>query len=469
MTEASNFNQTKAGEAGAESLKMSVIWAYAAPGIGFRMMAFLFGTYLLKFSTDVLLIAPLTMGALIAASRIWDGISDPMTGFLSDRTRSRFGRRRIWLYCSAIPMGLGMVMMWSPPTSMEGVNLVIWMGIALFVYETASTAFFVPHGALGMELTSNYHERTRLFGYTHMIGAVGAGLGLVFVYLLSSAEDQRTVAFVLSMIAGISVTGLVLGSTRLLPERSEYQGRGASNPFRSFADVFRNPHAFLLLVVFGIETFGAATIGLLVPYMVDYVIPEEAIPFGKTMYFTAILATYTVPQFAFAPLWIRVARYTGKKRLWGISMWITAATFIGYFFALNEPRMIWFLSFVLGTTGGIGAVVAPSIKADIIDYDEYLTGERKEGTYIAAWNLVRKGAASLTALITGFTLQFSGFEPNVTQSEETQFALRTLFSLFPAACYVIGALLFLKFALNEKEHAAVRREIAERVGFSRSP
>ncbi|MGK0340139.1 MAG: GPH family glycoside/pentoside/hexuronide:cation symporter, partial [Candidatus Azotimanducaceae bacterium] len=140
MTEAANLDQTKPGEAGAESLKMSVIWAYAAPGIGFRMMGFLFGTYLLKFSTDVLLIAPAAMGALIAASRIWDGISDPMTGFLSDRTRSRFGRRRIWLYCSAIPMGLGMVMMWSPPTTMEGVNLVIWMGIALFVYETASTA-----------------------------------------------------------------------------------------------------------------------------------------------------------------------------------------------------------------------------------------------------------------------------------------------------------------------------------------
>lgn len=469
MADDSNLDQTRAGDAGTESLKMSVIWAYAAPGIGFRMMGFLFGTYLLKFATDVLLIAPAAMGALIAASRIWDGISDPMTGFLSDRTRSRFGRRRIWLYCSAIPMGLGMVMMWSPPTTLEGINLVIWMGIALFVYETASTAFFVPHGALGMELTPNYHERTRLFGYTHMIGAVGAGLGLLFVYLLGSAEDQRAMAFILSMIAGISVAGLVLGSTSLLPERSDHQGRGASNPFRSFADVFRNPHAFLLLVVFGIETFGVATVGLLVPYMVDYVIPEEAIPFGKTAYFTAILATYTIPQFAFAPLWIRVARYTGKKTLWGISLWLTAATFIGYFFALNEPIMIWFLSFLLGMTGGIGAVVAPSIKADIIDYDEYLTGERKEGTYIAAWNLVRKGAASLTVLITGFTLQFSGFEPNVAQSEETQFALRILFSLLPAVCYIIGALLFLNFTLNEKEHAAVRREIAERVGFKRSP
>tara|TARA_R110002072_G_scaffold13418_13_gene56327 strand:- start:246 stop:1676 length:1431 start_codon:yes stop_codon:yes gene_type:complete len=461
-----NLNQNRAGAAGVEQLKTTVIWAYAAPGIGFRMMGFLFATFLMKFSTDVLLIAPAAMGSLIAASRLWDAFSDPMVGYLSDNTKSRYGRRRIWLYFSAIPMGLGMIMMWSPPTFLEGVQLIVWMGVALLVYETASTAFYVPHGALGMELTPNHHERTRLFGYTHMIGAVGAGLGLLFVYLLGSAEDQRVMAFVLSMIAGISVTGLVLGSTAILPERTEFQNRGSSSPFKSFADVFRNPHAFLLLIVFGIETFGAATIGLLVPYLVDYVIPAEAMPFSKATYFTAILATYTIPQFAFTPIWIRIARYTGKKQLWAFSMWLSSAIFVGYFFALHEPLLIWLLSFLLGVTGGISAVVAPSIQADIIDYDEYLTGERKEGSYLAVWNLIRKGAASITALVTGFTLQLSGFEPNVVQSEETQFALRALFSLLPATCYFIGATLFIKFALNEAEHARVRKVIDARPDVS---
>ena len=464
-----NLDRTAAGEAGAEKLTTAVIWAYAAPGVGFRMMGFLFATYLMKFSTDVLLIAPAAMGALIAASRLWDAVSDPLVGYLSDRTRNRFGRRRIWLYCSAIPMGLGMVMMWSPPSILEGLELVLWMALALWVYETASTAFFVPHGALGVEMTPNFHERTRLYGYTHMIGAIGSALGLVFLYLLNSAEDQRTMAFILSMVAGISVTSLVLGSTRVLPERSEFQGRGAANPFRSFTDVFRNPHALLLLIVFGIETFGAATIGLLVPYMVDYVIPTDQLPLSKAVYFPAILATYTVPQFIFAPLWIKLARTIGKKTLWAASMWITAATFIGYYFALTEPLLIWILSFLLGVTAGIGAVIAPSIKADIIDYDEYLTGERKEGTYLAVWNLIRKGAASLTALITGLMLQFFDFVPNAEQTEDTQYALRVLFSLLPATCYTIGALLFIKFALNETEHSRIRDEISSRGDFQRSP
>ena len=118
-----------------------------------------------------------------------------------------------------------------------------------------------------------------------MIGAIGSLGGLLFVYILGAAEDKRAMAFTLSMIAGISVTSLVLITTYYIPERGDFQGRAISNPFKSLADIVRNPHALILLVVIGIETFGAASIGLLVPYMVDYVIPEEQIPFSKAAYF----------------------------------------------------------------------------------------------------------------------------------------------------------------------------------------
>lgn len=464
MTEASNTNigETKVGKAGEESLTLGLIWTYAAPGIGFRLMGLLFATYLMKFATDVLLIAPAVMGSLIAASRLWDAVSDPLAGYLSDRTRSRFGRRRIWLYCSAIPMGFGLIMLWSPPTMLEGIELIIWMSIALWIYETASTAFFVPHGALGAELTPNYHERTRFFGYVHMIGAIGSLGGLLFVYILGAAEDKRAMAFTLSMIAGTSVTSLVLITTYYIPERGDFQGRAISNPFKSLADIVRNPHALILLVVIGIETFGAASIGLLVPYMVDYVIPEEQIPFSKAAYFPALLATYTIPQFLFAPLWIRLGKIVGKKRLWGWSLWATSLVFVGYYFSLESPLLIWILSFLLGLFSGVGSVVYPSIQADVIDYDEYLTGERKEGVYLAALNLVRKSAGSVTVFVTGIVLQVVGFEPNVEQTEATKEALRALFALLPAACYVFGAIIFIRFALNELEHARVRDMIESR-------
>jgi|TARA_B100000315_G_scaffold256404_1_gene302240 GPH family glycoside/pentoside/hexuronide:cation symporter len=457
-----DLSATAVGAAGVERLSSGVIWAYSMPRISLGIMGLLFGTYLMKFATDVLLIAPAAMGALIAVSRIWDGVSDPLAGYLSDRTRSRFGRRRTWMFAAAVPMSVGLVMIWSPPSVLDGMMIVIWMAVALFVYESASTAFFVPYGALGVELTPNYHERTRLYGYSHMIGAIGSFLGLISLYLMDSSDDKRTAAIILSSIAGFAITGVVLGSTLLLPERNDYQGRGATNPFKSFADVFRNPHALLLLIVYAIETFGAASIGMLVPYLSTYVIPVDEMPVNSSLFMVSVLVVYTVPQFAFTPLWIRLSVYTGKKLLWAISMGMSTAIFIGYFFSLEFPILIWILSFALGTVSGIGAVVAPAIQADIIDYDEYVTGERKEGTYYAVWNMIRKGAASLTAVITGFVLQLIGFEPNVEQTESTKFAMRALFAWLPAGGYLIGTILFLRFTFNEKEHTEIRRILAER-------
>lgn len=450
---------SRIGEAGAERLTNAVIWAYSAPRIAFGIMGMLFGTYLMKFSTDVLLIAPAAMGALIAASRLWDAISDPLAGFLSDNTRSRFGRRRVWLFSAALPIGLAIVMMWSPPTFLEGLELVIWMGIALIVYETASTAFYVPHGALGVELTPNYHERTRLFGYSHMIAAIGMILGLIALQLMNISEDKRTFAVYLSVFAGICVTAIALGSTFLLPERTDYQGRGNTNVVKSFLDVVRNKHARLLLIMYAIETFGGASVALLVPYLVEYVLP-------MTAYMVPILVLYVVPQFAFTPVWIWLSRRYGKKRLWAISMWMSAGFFVsGYFFLVpgEFSIMIWIGAFLLGTANGGAAVMAPAIKADIIDYDEYLTHERKEGAYLAVWNLVRKSAASMTALVTGLVLQWFHFVPNAEQTIDTQYAILALFTLLPGSCYIIGVLVFHRFSFNEAEHEEVRKALAARV------
>ncbi len=446
------------GVAGAEQLSLGVIWAYSLPRIGLGIMGLLFGTYLMKFSTDVLLIAPAVMGSLIAGSRLWDAVSDPLVGYLSDQTNSPYGRRRSWMFFAAVPMGIGLVMIWSPPGMLDSLGMIVWMGVALLVYETASTAFYVPHGAIGVELTPNYHERTRLYGYAHMIGAIGSILGLISLQFMNMSEDKRTFALGLSLLSGFFVTSIILFSTRILPERRDYQGRGGKGIYKSFIDVFRNKHALLLLIVFAIETFGAASVGMLVPYLVEYVIPMQAM-------MVPILITYTLPQFVFTPFWIKLARKFGKKRLWAFSMWLNAATFFGYFFILEPGQTsiwVWVFSFTLGFAAGCGAVVAPAIKADIIDYDEYLTGERKEGAYLAVWNLVRKSAASVTALVTGIVLQLTGFEPNIEQSEQTQFAMRALFALLPCICYVFGALLFIRFNFNEKEHAEVRQILAER-------
>ena len=243
------------GPAGADDpLSQRVIWTYSLPSVGFGFMGTLFGIYLMKFSTDVLLIAPAAMGVLFFIGRLWDGISDPVAGYLSDRSAARRGRRGAWMFVAAVPFGLSTLILWAPPPGLEGWALVVWMGFALVIYETASTVFFIPYGALGMELTKLYHERTRLFAYRHVITAAGSALGLGGVYLLRTAEEPRVTAFAVALVGGAVVAALILFVAIRLPERAEYQGRGAVDVYKAFADVFRNPHSRLLVIVFGIET-----------------------------------------------------------------------------------------------------------------------------------------------------------------------------------------------------------------------
>ena len=102
-----------------ERLPLSVILTYCLPTVGCGFMFLLVGLYLMKFATDVLLIAPAAMGTIFGLSRIWDAISDPIAGYLSDRTSHRSGRRRPWIFVSMLPIGLAYWMLWSPPEALS--------------------------------------------------------------------------------------------------------------------------------------------------------------------------------------------------------------------------------------------------------------------------------------------------------------------------------------------------------------
>ena len=146
----------------------------------------------MKFSTDVLLIAPAVMGAIFSISRIWDAISDPIAGYLSDRTTFKFGRRRTWMLISFVPIAFGFLAVFSPPETLQGQSLDLWMMIAILSFYSAITLFNVPHMALGAELSEDYHERTRLFGVRHIGFTLGSILSLVSMSLLISEESSPT-------------------------------------------------------------------------------------------------------------------------------------------------------------------------------------------------------------------------------------------------------------------------------------
>ena len=216
-------------------------------------------------------------------------------------------------------------------------------------------------------------------------------------------------------------------------------------------------HSCLLIIVTLIENIGSAAIGALTLYVTQYVV-------GAPHMGPAVILAYMIPSAFSVPLWIPLSRRIGKVRLWMYSMIGTGVSF-GAMFALPflppELRlgaMFVFAAFA-GLAAGCGGTVGPSVQGDVIDYDEHLTGERKEGSYFAAWNFVYKSAAGIMLALAGFVLDFSGFVPNQPQTLTTQVWIVGLYGLFPLICYAIGAALFSRFKLNEAAYAEIRRKL----------
>ena len=429
-------------------------------------MYLLIGLYIMKFSTDVLLISPAIMGTIFGVSRVWDAISDPLVGYYSDKTQSSLGRRRSWLLLSMLPIAAMFVMVFSPPASLTGAGLVVWMAVGVIGFYSAMTLFMVPHLSMGPELSSDYHERSRLYGFRHAAYTVGSIIALISMQLLINAEQVseaqvRDTAFELSALAGIVTALLIAVAVVKLKERPDYQGRVGQTPFGAFKDVWGNPHARLVIVVTFIENIGSAVIALLTLYVCQYVV-------GTPSLAPLIILTYMIPSSLSVPLWIPLSRRVGKIRLWMFSMMLTGLSFGGMFVlpfldAIEDRTLVIFvLAFFAGLSAGCEGTIAPSVQSDIIDYDEFKTGERKEGSYFAAFNFVQKSATGVMILITGWVLELSGFMPNVEQTFTVQIAIVTLYGLSPLICYTIGTVLFSKFTLDALEHQRIKAVIDAR-------
>ncbi|MEN8159908.1 MAG: MFS transporter [Myxococcota bacterium] len=435
-----------------ERIPIPRVLTYSTPLVTIFASNALIGLYLLKFATDVVLIAPALVAAILLVARIWDAVSDPLAGYLSDRTRTRWGRRRPWFAASALPLGVAIVALWSPPTSLGSAGLGTWFTVAVLLYYTAYTCFRVPHMAMGAELSRGYHDRTRVFGVMQVVETVGMMLGALTLFLLERAESQREAARLLSIGIAAGTVTLIWVATLRIRERSEFQGRGGSSPLSSFRDVLSNPHSRLLVAIFFAEQLGFSGVIALLPYISDYVLET---PGNTAVYAGAALVGLMLS----IPFWVSIARRAGKQRVWLVSLLLKVAV-LGWFFTLQTGDFGKLIAgtVLFGVLSGCGAVVGPSLKADVVDWDEARTGERKEGAYFATWNFAQKGAGGIAIWVVGSMLALTGYVPNAVQTEEALTGIRVLYSAFPAGLNALAAGLVFRFRLDEAAHRKARLE-----------
>jgi GPH family glycoside/pentoside/hexuronide:cation symporter len=435
---------------------LRTLLAYGVPMSAYAYLLFFVQFYFLKFATDVLLIAPWIIGLIFGIGRVWDAISDPIAGYWSDRTRTRFGRRRPWLLAALAPILATFLMVWSPPASLAGNALIAWVVVAVFGFYTALTMYHIPHQSLGAELTLDYHERSRVFAIQSASWTLGMLLSFVAIQVVSNAESPRLAAIEMALSTGVAAIALLLVPPLLLRERREFLGRGGTSPAAAMRDVLQNRHARLLLAVWLIQGLGGAVLGVLAPYIAEYILdrPDQM---------ATLPAYFVLSSVASVPVWVQLSRRFGKRTVWSLAMVGMALSFGATFFVgAGNLTAMQLLLVCAGFSGGCGQIIGPSMLADVIDYDEYRTGQRKEGAYAAAWGFALKSAIGLQIMITGAVLQLAGFEPNREQAESAKLALRLLYAVIPFVFFALGAVLFRGFAFNEAEHAEVRAALDAR-------
>jgi len=443
--------------------------AYGAPGFAFALVGLPIYVHLPRFYADTLGVNLTFLGAAILTSRLWDAVTDPAVGFVSDRIRTRFGRRRPFIAFGSVPLALGAVLLLMPPSWLSPAALGWWFGAWLFVVFLAWTAVQIPHAALGAELTDDHHERTSLFAVRDGLWILGtlvaaASPALARQLLGATGGDERQVFAALALTFGFLL--LVLPWVCVLGVREPTITAAPSpvTPVEATREAWRNRPFRVMLLAYGIGALGAALPATLVLFYVEHVL--HAAHLGE-----AFLAAYFLVGVVCLPLWTRAARRVGKKPAWLTAMALSVAAFSGAFFL--GPGDTWWYGAIVVVSGigfGAGLVLPASLVADTIDYDEWQTGHRREGLYYGLWSIVTKVSAAIGAAAALPALERAGYVAQATtQPESVSLALRTMYAAVPCLCYAAAFLVAVRFPIDERRHGEIRRALDARAITSAEP
>lgn len=413
-------------------------------------------------------ISPVLVGVAMMIPRIWDAVTDPVMGHLSDNTRSRWGRRIPYVFCGAIFVGVTYALLFTVPRSWASTPQVIYFIAMSILFYTGITLYSIPQQALGLEMANDYHERTRIYSYAAFFSILG-GFAMPWYYWLANRSCFSDEVEGLRWIGmGVGVVLMVCGLTCALVckegKREQAMHQAKVGFIESFLVTVKNRTFLLLLSVTILMAVGNTLVlgfgGYVTIYYLyggDKVAASLLIGyFGTIISVAALLGIYPMN-------WISAR--VGKRK--------TMMLFLGII-SLGSVIKIWcynptypYLALIPAVPFSVGWLVlgtlGASMMADVCDEDELKTGIRREGIYGAATGWWLKLGLAIGPLIAGLILHSTGFDAKLdVQSEHSMFVIRMWDIILPAFIPLLAIYCIKKYPLTEERAYEIKSLLAER-------
>jgi len=349
---------------------------------------FIISTFAMYYLIAVVGMNPILAGLIPGLGKIWDSISDPLMGYISDRTKSRFGRRRVFFLIAIIPIALSFTLIWIPVSFSSQLSLFLYYFISYLFFYTTSTLAMVPYSALSAEMTANFKERNKLTGFRMFFSMFATLLaGILAQPLIFRFDDPKSGHLVMGLVFGLFFAipwiFLFLGTWELPYEKKENEE--PRHFLKNFISIFEN-RSFRIHITMYIFAYGAMDIMMawLKFYLVDYL--------HRGGFMTIGLGSIVLTQILVLPLYIFISNRKGHAFSFkiGLTIWLTAMLLFSLH-SQNSPQILLILNCIMiGMGMGAGVIIPYQLLPFITDVDEMITGEKRAGTYSGSMSLIRK-------------------------------------------------------------------------------
>lgn len=414
-------------------------------------------------------ISAIWIGYAQAFPRLWDALVDPFIGNMSDNSRSRFGRRIPFLVVGGVLIGIAFWLLWTVPRDWSKEWMFGYFVVVSLFFYTVVPVFSIPHGALGMEMSSDYHEKTSIFAYASFIGNVGA-LTLPWVYFFANRPvfggDEVNGVKWICLGMSIVLTAAALACAFVCKEGKVHQAQAQERVpiLEGFKTTYRNGTFVRLVVVFVLLIVGFQLVMGFSNYIqIFYLFGGDKDGASSLMAENGTLWAVVGLVGVFPMTWL--SKRFGKRTTVLLALALIAGGNLSKIICYNPalPRLTYIPTICLSLGMVFCFSLVNAMIADICDEDELASGMRREGIYFAVYNWWWKVAVSIATIISGYLQRLTGFiEGAATQSDATLFWLRFWEIGLPSALCLLGIALLAKYPLTESRAYEIKALLKER-------